>query len=258
MTKITKMTIEEYERITPLTTVDIGGVKLFYLTPNSRTVWRAKTLLTKEPTTIEWLESMQAGDVLIDVGANVGMYTIYAAAKRGVRVHAFEPESENFSILCRNTLLNNVQNWVTCWPIALSNACKYDRLYIRDPGAGNSCNSFGEEVNFRLEPSKFPLSQGCVSGTLDDMIAAKAVDRPNHIKIDVDGFEHLVLEGARGLLSDPNLRSFCIEINPALEPHRNLVAELLAAGFAVDPDQVARATRADGPFKGVAEHVFRR
>jgi len=252
------MTIQEYERITPVTTVDVGGSRINYVTPNSRTVWRAQTLFKKEPSTIEWLDSMEAGDVLFDVGANVGMYSIYAAVKQGGGVHAFEPEADNFSILCRNALVNKVSDWVTCWPLALSNARRYDRLYIREPGAGNSCNSFGAEVDFNLAPSRFPVSQGCVSATLDDMVEARAIDRPNHIKIDVDGFEHLVLEGARKLLGDPGLRSFCIEINPSIEAHRIVVRDLLEAGFAIDAEQVARATRAEGPFKGVAEHVFRR
>src|SRR5262245_59555308 len=56
---------------------------------------RATTLLTKEPGTIAWLDLLPAGSVLFDVGANVGMYSVYAAMARGCAVHAFEPDGAN-------------------------------------------------------------------------------------------------------------------------------------------------------------------
>src|SRR6516225_6500482 len=45
-------------------------------------LWRARTLLAKEPETIEWIDSFRAGDVFWDVGANVGLYSLYAAVVR--------------------------------------------------------------------------------------------------------------------------------------------------------------------------------
>ena len=54
---------------------------------------RARSLLSKEPETITWLDRLEEDDVLWDVGACVGSYSIYAAVRRGVRVVAFEPAS---------------------------------------------------------------------------------------------------------------------------------------------------------------------
>ena len=258
MTAQPTMTIEQYERLTPVTTVRLGGRELRFVTPNRRTAWRVQTLLEKEPSTIEWLDAISPGETLLDVGANMGLYTIYAAILRGATVDAIEPESQNFALLCQNVVINGLNARVSAWPIALSDVLRFDRLHLSDFGAGGSCHSFAESVNFQLQPQKFPLTQGCVAGTIDDLVASGALRMPNHIKIDVDGIEHKVIGGALRTLDDPALRSLIIETNPALAEHRQMISLLRQFGFALDTAQVARATRADGPFKGVAEHVFRR
>ncbi|MDA0225662.1 MAG: FkbM family methyltransferase, partial [Proteobacteria bacterium] len=86
----------------PNMALDHEGVRLRYYTPNAQTRWRVESLYTKEPDTIDWLCSMTREDLLFDVGANVGMYTIFAAATRGTRVLAFEPEAQNYGILNTN------------------------------------------------------------------------------------------------------------------------------------------------------------
>src|SRR5688572_2023380 len=104
------MTLDEYEKIIPNAKVD----GLTFLTPNSHCAWRVQTLYTKEPDTIAWINRMKPGDVLFDVGANMGQYSLLAA-QRGVRVHAFEPEAQNFALLVRNIIVNNLTDPVTAW-----------------------------------------------------------------------------------------------------------------------------------------------
>ena len=60
--------------------------------------WRRDTFWEKEPETIAWIDDMEPGEILFDVGANIGIYTLYAAS-RGVRVIAIEPVFENYSRL---------------------------------------------------------------------------------------------------------------------------------------------------------------
>jgi FkbM family methyltransferase len=252
------LTLDEYERLNPRCELEHAGVTVVYATPNQHTRWRVDTLHTKEPDTLAWIASFARDDVLVDVGANVGMYTVLAAKTRGARVYAFEPEAQNYALLNRNILLNGIGDRVKAFCLALSDAAGLSELHLSDLQAGGSCHSLGERVDFKHEPMQPAFSQGCVAARLDDLVATGAVPQPTHLKIDVDGFEPKVVRGAARVVRDRRLRSLLVEINQNLADHRELVAELGALGFAHDPAQVARVERKEGVFKGCAEYVFRR
>ena len=61
-----------------------------------------RTLFSKEPITLAWIDTFKDGETLYDIGANVGMYTIYAAVMRKANVYAFEPEALNYAELNKN------------------------------------------------------------------------------------------------------------------------------------------------------------
>src|SRR5262245_27229219 len=61
---------------------------LTFAVPNGLNAFRVATFATKEPETLEWIDGMERGAVLWDVGANVGLYSCYAARARGLRVFA--------------------------------------------------------------------------------------------------------------------------------------------------------------------------
>lgn len=73
-----------------------------FVTPSQLSRWRVESIYSKEPWTLEWIASFQPDDLLLDCGANVGMYTVWAAATRQVRVIALEPEAQNYALLNRN------------------------------------------------------------------------------------------------------------------------------------------------------------
>src|SRR5262245_11213846 len=114
------MQIEEYEKLQPASIVEFEGQRIRYSTPNRLTAWRASSLFTKEPDTIAWISSFGKDHVLLDIGANVGMYTISAAVARGTTVYAFEPESQNYALLNRNIHDNGVSDRVFAFCAALS------------------------------------------------------------------------------------------------------------------------------------------
>ena len=252
------LTLEEYEKLNPRTELKFGDVAVTYLTPNTHTKWRVDSLFEKEPITIEWIAGFRPEDVLVDVGANVGMYTVWAAKTRGVRVFAFEPEAQNFSLLNRNIFLNGLGDKVSAYCLAISDAAGLSELHLSQFMPGGSCHSLGERVDFNHVPMQPVYSQGCVSARLDDLVASGAVPEPDHIKIDVDGFEPKVIAGARRIIEGGKLRSLLIEVNQNLADHRQMVADLNALGFTYDPAQVAAAERPSGLFKGCAEYVFKR
>lgn len=234
------------------------GKSVIFLTPNTRALWRVETLFTKEPDTIEWIASFAPDDVLVDIGANVGMYTIWAAKTRGARVFAFEPEAQNYALLNRNVLANGLNDLVRAYCIALSDARGFDALYLSDLGVGGSCHSYGAALDFNNQPRTAPFAQGSVAVTLDEMVECGAVPVPQHVKIDVDGLEHKVIAGARQTLANAAVRSVLIEINTNLDEHWELVDIMLGLGFDYSQEQVARAQRSEGTFKGVGNYVFYR
>lgn len=252
------LTIEQYEKLQPQVRTEHAGVAMTFSTPSAFTLWRVQSIRTKEPCTLDWIESFERDDVMVDCGANVGMYSIWAAATRGARVYGFEPEAQNYAILNRNIMLNRLGERVRAYCLGLSDTSGLSQLNMTDMRIGGSCHSVGEAVDFRLQPSRAVFVQGCVAMRLDDLVAAGSIPAPKHIKIDVDGFEHKVIAGARTTLQNASVTSLLIETNPELPEHMAMVRELEDLGFRYDPAQVARAARKEGTFKGVAEYIFRR
>ena len=253
-----ELTIEQYEKLQPLASVEHEGVHMRFSTPNSVTLWRVQTIREKEPWTLEWLAGFEAGEIFLDCGANVGMYSIWAAATRHVRVYAFEPESQNYALLNKNIVLNALGDRVSAFCMGLSDVSGLSALHMADLRSGASCHAVGEALDFKHEPLKTRYSQGCVVGRLDELVRTGAVPVPDHIKIDVDGFEPKVIAGARETLALPDVQSLLIEINQNLEDHRAMIRQLNEMGFNHDPAQVGRAERRAGTFEGVAEFIFRR
>jgi FkbM family methyltransferase len=242
----------------PARAVEFRGTQLVFATPNARTTWRVETLFTKEPDTIEWIGEFGPADVLVDIGANVGMYTVFAAKTRDVRVFAFEPESQNYALLNQNIILNGVNHLVQAYCLALCDRTGLDKLYLDELDAGGSCNSYGAPLDFNNRPRAAGFAQGCYATTLDALVAAGSIPPPTHIKIDVDGLEHRIIAGARATLRHPGVKSALIEINSHLDEHWDIVDFMLAEGFDYSREQVDSAERKEGAFKGIGNYVFRR
>lgn len=241
------MDIKTYEQLQP----NIVAHDITFLTPNSHCAWRVETLDTKEPDTIAWIEKMQPNEVLFDVGANMGQYALLAA-QRGLRVHAFEPESQNFALLCRNIAVNNMGDRVVAWPIALSNRPSIDYFFVQSLLVGGSCSSYGESVNYHLQPRQYPVKQGSVAMTLDAFADQYGI--PTHIKLDVDGFEHKVVSGAFRSLQ--NVQSVLVELNTHLPEHQEIFVLMAQAGLIPDLATAEQSRRKDGPFKGIGNVCF--
>jgi len=119
--------------------IDHSGVKLKFAVPNSISNYRADSFSTKEPETLEWIDSMPEGSVVWDIGANVGIYSCYAAKHRNCRVFAFEPSVFNLELLARNIFLNELTERVTIVPLPLSDELSLNRLNMSstDWGGGD-------------------------------------------------------------------------------------------------------------------------
>lgn len=170
----------------------------------------------KEPWTVDWIrQTVRPGDVLYDIGANVGSYSLIAAMKPegGARVVAFEASYPNISSLCANIVLNGVADRIVPLPVALSNANSLTRFQLLEMAPGAARHTLGDGES--AEGPTF-YAQPVLTFRLDDLIDHAGLPVPNHIKLDVDGGELAVLGGAVRTLRTPSLRSVLIEVSTEL------------------------------------------
>jgi len=193
--------------------VEAGDRMLRFYSLNKLTKIRYKTLFSKEPETIDWLNQIQPDEVLWDVGANVGVYTIYAAARRGARVLAFEPLASNYHVLNMNIELNGLAQRAKAYCLAFAEHTACDVLNVRNSGAGQAQCSFEEAINDDGKQFKPKFLQGMIGYSIDDFVERFNPDFPDHMKVDVDGIEDKIIAGARKTLRDARLKTLSIELN---------------------------------------------
>ena len=177
--------------------------------------WRAESYATKEPDTIAWIDSfVREGDVLYDVGANIGQYGLYAAKrlKGNCRVLAFEPEALNYARLNQNVVLNGLSETITGYCLAITDRTGLDYFYVKAFAPGASLHTYGRPVTQCEMPFTPKNRQGTMGVSLDDLTRRFGLPFPNHIKVDVDGLEEQVVRGAARVLADARLKSVLIEV----------------------------------------------
>jgi FkbM family methyltransferase len=167
--------------------------------------YRAKTLWTKEPGTIQWLrQNCREGDRVYDIGANIGCYTLVAAQLVGEhgRVWAFEPHVGTAHSLLQNIRANDLSGRVRVITAPLHNRVGFRDFSYGSMMAGSSDNQVDSGRLRGAHELKYAL-------TLDQFDAADLV------KIDVDGNELKILQGGKQFFTlAPSPRSVQIEIPP--------------------------------------------
>lgn len=231
----------------------VNGVTLRFHAPSALLRERAANLATKEPDMLPWLDRLGPDDVLWDVGANVGVFTVYAAAARQCRVLAFEPAAGNYAVLARNLQMNEVTDRATAYCLALAGetALRALNLYSGEPGAALSHFGAVGETS-RYSERRATLSHGMVGFTIDDFIAQFNPPRPTHLKLDVDGLELPILLKAEAALSDRRLASVMVELSLTRRHERQQAIEFLSARGL----RLAAAGAPQGAAEQAANHLF--
>jgi FkbM family methyltransferase len=225
------LTLADYERMIPTCALEKDGHAITFYTPTEHVKALVDTIFVQEPETIEWIAEFNGGDVFVDIGANIGLYSIWATISQGVKCFAFEPEALNFSILMRNIVNNNLGDRLTAYPIAISDKSGFDKFHVTVFEHGESCHVFGEKIDYDKQPIDPVVSQGCYATSIDELVAGGIIPIPNHLKIDVDGIEPKVIEGAKQTLQSPELRSLLIEINDKVLDDWEMIYYLESQGF---------------------------
>ncbi len=168
------------------------------------------------------LHFVRAGDLFVDVGANVGSYTILACAARGARGYAFEPIPATFVRLMSNMHLNKIESQVECLNIGVGS----ERGVIQ-------FTSRLDTINHALPPgSSEPGAVSVEVLSLDEILADES---PALMKIDVEGFEAPVIKGAENTMKKETLHAVIMELNGSGKRYgwdeTHIVEKMMAFGF---------------------------
>jgi len=188
-----------------------SNVSLKLAVPNHICSIRANTFSSKEPETLAWIDNLKENSIVWDIGANVGLYSCYAAKKLNCRVFAFEPSVFNLEFLARNINLNNLSDLVTIIPVPLTNEIAINKLNMSSTNWGGAMSTFGQSFGHDglVLDKVFVMPTFGIS--MEDAVNLLKIPQPDYIKMDVDGIEHLILSGGKCVLN--NAKAIIIEIN---------------------------------------------
>jgi FkbM family methyltransferase len=169
-----------------------------------------------EPWTVHWLERViEPGDVLYDVGANVGAFSLVAAKAhdQAVRVFAFEPSFVTYAALCRNILENECDKSVTPLPLALTEDRGHTVFKYRSLISGATEHALGDQnlATKDFKGTKPVYQQRILAVPMDSLTQYFNLEPPNHIKLDVDGGELEVLRGAAATLGNGAVKTVLVD-----------------------------------------------
>jgi len=198
--------------------------EIIFYTPTKSTNYRANSLFIKEKETIQWIDQYGAGNyVFFDIGANIGVYSLYYAMLHKSKVFAFEPQYQNNYILEKNIQINKLENFISVIPNPVYNKSKLEFLYSgQDNVPGSSDTTFIEKSEIKASKKK---KKSTLSFSLDFLVKNFLIPKPNLIKIDVDGNEHAVIEGAIKTINSSSCKSILIETFSKTEKYTKKILE---------------------------------
>ena len=211
--------------------IKILDKEIKFFVPNQLVEWRVDTYFSKEPETLEWIDSFQEKENLIfwDIGANIGLYSIYNSLKHPKSTTiAFEPSSSNLRVLTRNIFINNLEKNIKVVPTPLTNKKNiFQEMKEVQFVEGGALNSFGEKFDFEGKEFKPTMKYNLLGTTINYLLENSILDIPDYIKIDVDGIEHLILEGGDKFLNNKKVKSLSIEVNENFREQYDKVLNLM-------------------------------
>lgn len=190
-------------------TLAISNTEVAFTAPNRTVVRRNKRRFEGErQELIDILEEIEDGDVFFDIGANTGLYTLFAAKRcQSAEVVAFEPYPPNIRLLKRDINRNELEN-IDVREVALSDSegnVEFSQPKTDDAGYGSG--SIESDTNGSVTTVEVPARRG------DELISHDEIPTPTIVKIDVEGAEPLVVDGIENALSHPDCRLVYCEVH---------------------------------------------
>jgi FkbM family methyltransferase len=212
--------LQDQLRKLSIVNINHNNINMKFFTPSDLTFWRAKTFDEKEPETLEWIDKFilkkNKKTIFWDIGANIGNYSIYAGKKykKKIEIFAFEPSGLNLGILAKNIILNKLDDEINICQLGLTNKKKsFFKMHESSDEEGGALSNFGSNLDFDGKKFNFKNKYKIFGTSIDDLVNEKVLKKPDYIKIDVDGNEHLILEKGQTILKGNSVKGILIEIN---------------------------------------------
>ena len=235
----TRLRVSEY--LLPRHRIETRLGALLFVTTHPQALQYPRDFETREPETLAWIESFETPCRFWDIGANIGVFSLYAGLRPGVEVSAFEPAAASYAALCRNIAANDLGARVRAYCVALSDRNQLSSLNLSGTNAGSVFNAFDSTENCFGNAIEVAFRQGMLGVSVDGFRRLFGLPAPNYLKIDVDSTEERILAGASETLRDPELRSVLVELEAADTARNNrLLAALEAAGLQLSLRSKAR------------------
>lgn len=200
----------------------VAGFKM--ITESEMEKWRASTFESKEPETLEWIRSFSDNAIFFDIGANIGVYSLFCASihPRAV-IYAFEPDLNNHHSLLTNIGINNYN--IIPFRCGMSeNVGLANFQFTKEAG-----ESGGQIYQNTTLADTLVIS-------VDWIVESHPITMPNHIKIDVDGNEFNIVKGMLRTMRNPALKSVLIEIDKDKNDAALIVELFKQAGMTLNND----------------------
>jgi FkbM family methyltransferase len=204
---------------------------------NRREVHYAHHFLEHEPSTIKWIDSFEGPCTFWDVGANIGIYSLYAALRGDVGVYAYEPGASSHAALYANIHANSLDEKIVGLCMGFFNKSNLEQLHLSSVEAGAAMHSFGDIASTPDSNNLTRHLETVLTFSIDDFRKIYQLRAPTYLKIDVDGVEEEILYGATKTLDNKDVRSILVEmIDPAANSSERITDFLKSHNFIERPE----------------------
>lgn len=186
--------------------------KIILKADNYITHFRSTLFFLKEKEVRFFIDKyLDKNQIFFDIGANIGIFSLYSAIRKNAKVFAFEPEYSNLSLLKENILNTNLRDNIYPYSLAIGNDNRITNLHIADETPGAAVSSISSDKLVKTnEGFNVVWKEGVMELTMDKICEDLNIV-PNMLKIDTDGNEKNVLLGAHKILKNENLKFIIME-----------------------------------------------
>ena len=207
---------------------------------------------------LEWIDEYGGEGTFYDIGANIGIYSLYYAKSKTGSVYSFEPSVFNLRQLAKNISINTMNDRITILSNPLSNLTGVATFMNGNIDEGGALSAFGVNYGYDGKLIDSDIKYSVLGFSLDDLLKNGLISKaPSLIKIDVDGIEHLILRGAKNTLENDSLKSIFIEVNDDFEEQSVGVKRLLeSAGFTLKEKRQSDMIKGSPKFGSIYNQIW--